>query len=43
MSVRLCVSVCRFYMKFFQVFPWRLFSMQAKLVSALEIKEQQFV
>ena len=34
------LSVCRFYMKFFRVFPWRLFYMQGKLVSALETKEQ---
>ena len=34
------LSACRFYMKFFQVFPWRLFYMQIKLVLALENKEQ---
>ena len=26
------LSACRFYMKFFQVSPWRLFYMQVKLV-----------
>ena len=30
------LSDCRFYIKFFRVFPWRLFCMQVKLVSALE-------
>ena len=34
------LSVCRLYMWFFRVFPWRLFFMQVKLVSALENKEQ---
>ena len=34
------LSVCRFYMKFLQAFPWGLFCMQVKLVSALENKEQ---
>ena len=34
------LSVYRFYMKFFRVFPWRLFRMLGKLVSALGNKKQ---
>ena len=33
-------NVLLYYMKFFQVSPWRLFSMQVKLVSAPDNKEQ---
>ena len=34
------LSACRFYIKFFQIFQWRLFCMQVKLVSVLENKKQ---
>ena len=34
------LSVHRFYMKFFRVFPWQLFCMQVKFISPLENKEQ---
>ena len=34
------LSIRRFCMKFFRVFPWGLSCMQVKLVSALENKEQ---
>ena len=33
------LRVCRFYMKFLRVFPWRLLYMQVKLASALENKK----
>ena len=34
------LSVCRFYVKFFEVFLWQLLCMQVKLISPLENKEQ---
>ena len=34
------LSACRFYIKFFQIFQWRLFCMQVKLVLVLENKKQ---
>ena len=34
------LRVCRFYIKCFLVFSWRLFSMQVKLISPLENRAQ---